>query len=322
MMNRRELLKSFAGLAGSAALGGALTWDARAADAPTKSSVPPVIDFDHNKAELQPISKNLYLLAGLGGNILVLTGSSETLIVDSGVPPRSKDIAEAIAGVSPHPITTLVNTHWHFDHTGGNAFLAGRGAHIIGHTNVRKRLSHPEVIELMHAKFPAQPRAAWPVETFTSTKTIRKNGEVLHLQYFAPAHTDSDSLVHFRHANVIHAGDVFFNGFYPFIDYSSGGWIGGMIAGLDRVLALADAHTKIIPGHGPLAGRAEVQRSRDMLATVRRRIEPMVHAGKTADQVVAAKPTRDLDAKWGGVVLSGDLFTRDVYEGLKRLSSR
>ncbi|BDI30400.1 cyclase [Capsulimonas corticalis] len=315
MMNRRELLRGAVGLAGALALGGL---DAPRSQAAPGPHIPPVIDFDHNEAKLQPISKNLYLLAGLGGNILILVGDAKTTIVDSGVPTRSQDIAKAIASVSPHPVTTLINSHWHFDHTGGNAYMAGKGAHIIGHENVRRRLSRPEAIDLLHAKFPAQPKIAWPVETFTVAKTISAGSEEVRIRHVAPAHTDSDSIIHLPGANVVHAADLFFNGFYPFIDYNSGGWIGGMIAGLDHVLSLSDAHTKIIPGHGPLATRAEVQSARDMLATVRGRIQPMVSARKTLDQVIAAKPTRDLDAKWGGVVLSGDMFTQDVYEGLKR----
>ena len=257
---------------------------------------------------------------GMGGNIAVLTGEDGIVQIDLGVHSRAADVAQAIAALSPKPVAMLINTHWHADHTGGNEAAGAAGARIVAQDNTRTRLSTTQRIDFNKMDYPPTPRAGLPTLTFANTATEYANSEELALTHVAPAHTDTDIYIHFRQANVIHAGDLLFNGFYPFIDYSTGGWIGGMIAAADRLLAAGNAQTRYIPGHGPLASRADVQNFRSMLVIVQNRIAPMVKAGRTEAQAVAAKPTKDLDAKWGQSFLNGDLFTTLVYRGLAQHS--
>jgi len=210
----------------------------------------------------------------------------------------------------------LLNTHWHGDHTGGNERFGKTGAIIVAHENVRKRMSVDSVIEALHRKVPASPKAALPVVTFTSDVTFHWNGDTIHAFHVPPAHTDGDVVVHFKKANVIHTGDVYFNGLYPFIDLSSGGSVLGVIRAASRVIDLCDDKTKVIPGHGPLSDRAELIVYRDMLAAVRQRIVKLIEAGKSADEAVAAHPTKDFDAKWGQGFLKPDIWTRIVYQSV------
>ena len=280
--------------------------------------VPVPRDFDTDPIKVTKLTDSLSVLSGPGGNIAVLVGNDSIVQVDSGVVSRSADIAQAIAAISPKPVTTLINTHWHGDHTGGNAAVGKAGARILAQENTRKRLSTEQRIDFFKSTVPPSPAEALPSVTFTDSMVYYANGEELALSHVAPAHTDTDILVHFRQANVLHAGDIVFNGFYPFIDYSSGGWIGGMAAAADHIVKITDDKTRIIPGHGPLATRADVIRYRDMLRVVQSRVEPMVRAGKTQEQVVAAKPTKDLDAQWGNGMFKGDQFVALVYAGLRQ----
>ena len=284
-------------------------------------SAPAPRDFDTDPVTTTKLTDSLSVLSGPGGNIAVLVGADGILQVDSGVPSRSADIAQAIAALSPKPVGTLINTHWHFDHTGGNAAVGKAGARILAQENTRKRLSTEQKIDFFKMTIPPSPAEALPSFTFTDSMELYINGEEIALAHVAPAHTDTDILIHFRQANVLHAGDTLFNGFYPFIDYSSKGWIGGMIAAADHILKITDDKTRIIPGHGPMATRAYVARYRDMLHTVQSRIEPMVRAGKTQEQIVAAKPTKELDAQWGNGMLRGDQFAAIVYAGLRQHGS-
>lgn len=278
-------------------------------------------NFDTDPIKTTKLTDSLSILSGPGGNIAVLVGNDGIVQVDSGVTSRSADIAQAIAAISPNPVTTLINTHWHSDHTGGNAAVGKAGARILAQENTRRRLSTEQKIDFFKSTVPPSPAEALPSVTFTDSMVLYANGEELALSHVAPAHTDTDILIHFRQANVLHAGDTLFNGFYPFIDYSSGGWIGGMIAAADHIVKITDDKTRIIPGHGPLATRADVVRYRDMLRVVQSRIEPMVRAGKTQEQVVAAKPTKDLDAQWDKGLIKGDPFVALVYAGLRQHGS-
>ena len=275
-------------------------------------------DFDHDPIQTLPLrGANLHVLSGMGGNITVLSSPDGLLQVDSGVPARGASVLQADTRLSKKPVTLLVNTHWHADHVGGNAAAAARGATIVALDKTYDRMATAQTIDFLKATVPAYPQAARPALTFPDRLTLRHGGETLHLIHVDPAHTDTDVFVHYTQNNVIAAGDLFFNGFYPFIDYSSGGWIGGMVAGIDRMLALSDTQTRIVPGHGPIGTREDLRRSREMLQTVQSRIEPMVAAGKTEAEVVAAKPTKDLDAAWGGFLFNGDTFTTLVYRTLK-----
>jgi len=211
----------------------------------------------------------------------------------------------------------LVNTHWHGDHTGGNENLASGGVIIVAHENVRTQMSKDNFLAAFNANVPASPEAALPVVTFSDAVNFHWNGDDIHVFHVEPAHTDGDAIIHFRRANVFHMGDTYFNGMYPFIDVSTGGSIDGMIAAADRVLKVASDKTRLIPGHGPVATKADLQASRDMLVTVRDRVARLIADGKTGEEIVAAKPTADLDEKWGGGFMKPDVWVGLVYESMK-----
>ena len=279
---------------------------------------PPTPPNTPEPIQVTRLTDRLHLLTGAGGNIAVFAADGGTLIVDSGLAPRAADVAKAVAGVRSQRVVTLINTHWHGDHTGGNERFGNAGARIVAHENTRRRLSREQFQEAFNRRVPPAPRAALPTVTFPSARTLRYGGEELRLFHVAPAHTDTDVAIFFPRANVLHTGDLFFNGFYPFIDYSTGGWLGGMVAAADRLLATAGANTKIIPGHGPLATRADLRVYRSMLATVLGRLEPMARANKTVDEVVAVRPTADLDARWGKGFMQPEQFVRIAYTGIVR----
>jgi glyoxylase-like metal-dependent hydrolase (beta-lactamase superfamily II) len=213
-------------------------------------------------------------------------------------------------------LKTVIDTHWHFDHTENNASLHAAGATVLAHENTKKRMSEAHDLPVMGLHFEPSSAEALPQETFASGHRLKANGESLALQHFAPAHTDTDIYVLFEKANVIHMGDTFFNGFYPYIDSGTGGKISGMIAAADKILALASADTKIVPGHGPLGNKEDVTKFRAMLVTARERVQKLKSAGKSAQEVVAEKPFADLDAVWGKGMLGGDQFVQVVYLAL------
>jgi glyoxylase-like metal-dependent hydrolase (beta-lactamase superfamily II) len=212
----------------------------------------------------------------------------------------------------------LITTHWHFDHSGGNAALAEAEAKIVAHENTRTRLSSDQYVVDLQMRFPAPPAAALPVVTLRDSATFFLNGEEIQVVHAPSAHTDGDLFIHYRKANVLQTGDLFFNWAYPNIDSSSGGWIGGMIAASDALLEIADARTKIIPGHGALATRDDLKAFRGMLAEARDKIEPLVRAGKTVVEAIAAGPLAGLDARWGKGSFNRSHFTQFVYSGLAK----
>ncbi len=260
--------------------------------------------------KVTPLAPNLYLLQGVGGNMAAYARKG-TLLVDTSVVTAAPHIAEALNSVGAPPTTIVINTHWHFDHTDGNAPLHAAGAHeILAHDNTLKRLAAPQYMEAMDVHFDAVPPEARPTRTFADTFTL--NEDVI-IQHFDPAHTDSDIYVWFPASNVLHVADIWFNGFYPLIDYSSGGRLAGMVAACDTALKLAKPDTKIIPGHGPLGTRAQLQTYRDMLAAVHDRVAQLKSAGKSEAEVKAAKPTAPFDAVWSHGMLTPDNFAAIAY---------
>jgi cyclase len=264
------------------------------------------------------LGNGLYMLEGRGGNLGVSVGDDGVFLIDDQYAPLTPKIRAAIALLSDKPIRFVLNTHWHGDHTGGNENLGKAGALIVAHDKVRERMSVDSFMEAFNSEVKASPRAALPVVTFSDTVTFHLNGQTLHAFHVAPAHTDGDSVVHFREADVIHAGDLVFMSGYPVIDFGSGGHIDGMIAAVDRLLAMADADTKIIPGHGKLTDRAGLTEYRTLLVTVRDRIAKLIKQGKSEEQIVAAKPTADFDAKWGNGFYKPDNWVALVHKGMLR----
>lgn len=263
-----------------------------------------------------PVAKNISMLTGKGGNMGLCVGKDGTFLIDDQFAPLTEKILAAIKAAGGGRPNFLINTHFHGDHTGGNENLGGAGTLIFSHDNVRERLSAPSFIKAFKMSTPARPKAALPVVTFSQDVTFHLNGEQIHAFHIAHAHTDGDSVIHFTDANVIHTGDIFFNGFYPFIDVDHGGSLKGMIAAVDTLLALADNRTKIIPGHGPLAGKAQLQKYRNMLSTAHTRLKKLRDAGKGVEEAVAAKPLADLEAVWGKGIFTGDRWIEVIYSGV------
>lgn len=275
-------------------------------------------DFSAVEVKAQEVSKGIYMMTGAGGNLGVSVGEDGVFLVDDQYAPLTDKIRAAVAKLSEREIRFVINTHWHGDHTGGNENLGKSGTVIVAHDNVRERMSVEQFLALGNRKVPASPKAALPVITYDDAVTFHLNGQTIHAFHVPPAHTDGDSVVHFKQANVVHMGDLFFNGMYPFIDTAAGGNIDGMIGAADTVLGMTDASTKVIPGHGPLTDRDGLQAYRDMLVKVRDAVRALVDAGKSRDEVIAAKPTEALDEVWGQGFMKPDMFTGFVYDGMKR----
>jgi glyoxylase-like metal-dependent hydrolase (beta-lactamase superfamily II) len=256
------------------------------------------------------------MLAGEGGNIGVSAGDDGVFLIDDEYAPLTDKIRAAVATISPRPIRFLLNTHWHGDHTGGNENLGQAGVVIVAHENVRRRMSSEQFIEAFGAKVPPAPAKALPVVTFTDEVTFHLNGDDLRSFHVPPAHTDGDTVIHFQKANVIHGGDLVFAGAYPFIDLSSGGSLEGVIGAIERILALCDDKTRIIPGHGPVIDKAALRKYHDVLVLARDRVGALVKQGKTLDEVKAAKPMADHDAAWGAGFVKPDFFLEIAYKSL------
>jgi glyoxylase-like metal-dependent hydrolase (beta-lactamase superfamily II) len=260
---------------------------------------------------------NVYLLVNnVAGNMALQTGPEGNILIDSSVSTAVSKIREAIAAVSKDAPDALINTHWHYDHTDGNDGLHAAGFTIFAHRKTRERLSTPQTIPFFHLTMPASPAGALPSITFDEAMHAWHNGDSLDLVHFEPAHTDTDIYIHFQNANVLHVGDIWFNGMYPFIDEATGGRIDGMIHAAEKSLAVADNNTKIIPGHGPLGSKADLQKYHDMLAAVRDKVAALKAGGASEQEAIARKPTAEFDAAWNKGLLKGDAFTGIVYRTL------
>ena len=270
-------------------------------------------NFDTIQVKVSRVAGPVYMLEGSGGNIGLIVGEDATFVVDDQFAPLTPKILAAIKSVTPQPVRFVVNTHWHFDHTGGNENIGKEGALIFAHENVRRRMSTGQFIEALNRTEPAAPHGALPVVTFTDTMSFHLNGDSIVVFHVPPAHTDGDAVILFAKSNVLHTGDLFVSDRFPFVDRSSGGTINGIIGGAERILAATNAQSKIIPGHGPLADRARVQAYHDMLVVMRDRMRKEVAAKHTIEVVLASKITTDYDTQWPN---GRERFLRILYQEL------
>jgi len=275
-------------------------------------------NFDSVSIRTIPAGQGVHMLVGSGGNIALAVGEDFAFLVDDQFAPLSAKILAAIRVTTDKPVRFLVNTHWHGDHAGGNENMAKAGVIIVAHDNVRTRMSTDQFIEALKSQVPAAPRGALPVVTFAEGVAFHLGNETIHVVHVPPAHTDGDAIVHFTRANTLHMGDIFFNGRYPFVDLSSGGSFEGVIRAVDAGLQYANDSTKIIPGHGALGGKVELIAYRDVLTKIRDRVAALIKAGKTKEQVIAAKPTAEWDATWGTGFMKPDVFLGIVYDSMKK----
>jgi glyoxylase-like metal-dependent hydrolase (beta-lactamase superfamily II) len=274
-------------------------------------------DFSKVTIKTTQLADGIYMLEGAGGNIGVSVGEDGVLVIDDQYAPLTGKIQEAIAKLSQKPIRFVINTHWHGDHVGGNENLAGAGAVIIAHDNVRKRMSSEQFIALMNRKVPPSPPKALPVVTFTSDFTLHFNGEDIHVIHVDPTHTDGDSIIVFPKAKIVHMGDTYMTISYPFADLSSGGNFDGFIATSGKVVGMTDGASKIIPGHGPLSNQADLKAWHDLLVEIRATVKKQADAGKPLDAIQKMKLTAKWDEKWGGKFIKGDQVVEFAFDAIK-----
>jgi glyoxylase-like metal-dependent hydrolase (beta-lactamase superfamily II) len=298
--NRRDFLQALVG----GAAGVSFTYSAfgQAAQAPPS-------------IKATKLSDDLAVLMGDGGNVAVVIAPDGLMMIDGGLPNRTQDMLKAVEEVDAHKVRILFNTHWHFDHVGCNEALGKSGAKIIAHENVKKRLSVKVDSEALGRSFDPLKVEGLPAETFTKGGKLTFGKQKIDYTHFVDGHTDGDAYLFLPKANVLHTGDLLFSGMYPVIDYSTGGWIGGMASACDTMLKVGDAKTRVIPGHGALASKDDLRASRDMLHTVHERLAAMAKQGKTVDEVVASAPTKDLDEQWGKARPAAG-FVKQAYNGL------
>ena len=259
------------------------------------------------------LTDKLYVLDGAGGNVAVFVWDDGVLLVDDKLASTSAQVEAAVGAITPKPIRFVVNTHWHPDHRGGNAALAGGGAVIVAHENVRRRMSVGGFVAVFGRNSAASPPQALPIVTFTRDVTFHLGGEEISVVHVEPAHTDGDSFVRFRTANALHMGDCYLNGSYPVIDYSNGGSYTGTIVAADAALAMADGATRIIPGHGPVSSERELRDWRDMLVAILGAVKHAVSSGKNLQQVKRERPTREWDADFPTSFVTSDHVVEEAY---------
>ncbi len=265
---------------------------------------------------VHPLRRNIAVLEGSGGNIAVLTGEDGKLLVDAGFSVSQERIEAALDSISPDPIRHLINSHWHTDHTDGNDWLRSAGATITAQENTRKHLSVMTRVAGWDWNFPARPLGALPTSTFESRHEMRLNHTNITLEKYAIGHTDSDISVHFAEADILLVADTWWNGVYPFIDYSTGGSIDGQIHAAQQNVDSVTTDTIVIPGHGPIGNRADLIEFRDMLVAIREKVALLKRQGMTVFEVIAAKPTAAFDTKWGQFLITPSAFTGLVYQGV------
>jgi glyoxylase-like metal-dependent hydrolase (beta-lactamase superfamily II) len=283
------------------------------------------VDYSRLEIKTTNLGHGVYLLGWQGGDSLILVGDDGVLLVDTSVAPMGDKIKAAIAKVSDKPIKLIINTHAHADHFGANEAMAKGGASIIAHDNLRERMAKGQYLAAFNQTIPPSPPAALPTLTYSDAMTVYFDSETVQLFHPPAAHTDNDTLVHFKRANVIHAsGTIGGDGGYPFFDMSSGGSLAGMIVAESKMLSLSDDKTRIVADEGDPASTETLKASRDMLVTLRARVQKLIDEGRSEDEAVAAKPTKDFDARWvhQGNFVTGDTMTRLAYQSLKGVKPR
>lgn len=271
-------------------------------------------DFANVEIKTIPVGDGIYMLQGAGGNIGISAGDDGVFMIDDQFSPLTPRILEAIAKISDKPVKFMINTHWHYDHTGGNENLGKIGVIIVAHDNVYKRLRTDQFMKDFNLAVPATPKAGLPVVTFNDAVTFHMNGLQIKAHHMKNAHTDGDSIIIFKDRNIIHTGDIFFNGFYPYIDADSGGSIYGMIKATAHILEHSDDKTRIMPGHGPLASMQDLQDYHDMLVQVVATIIPLTKKGLTLTEATKLNPLKDLNEEWGDGFLNPDSFLKTIYQ--------
>ena len=273
--------------------------------------------FESTPLSTVSLGNQIFMFSGDGGNVVAVVDDGSTLLIDSGVESRTDELDDAIFKATARPVTRLVNTHWHFDHTGGNVFFGAAGVTIIAQENVKKRLSSQQNAPLIGLHDGPYPTQALPTLNYADSMKLQQGSQNLDLTNYGPAHTDGDTVVYFAPANIVVVGDIFSNAFYPIIDIWSGGSIDGLIHAVEQILAHTDAETKIVPGHGPPASRADLENYHDMLVRVRQRVQALIVAGKTMSETVKEAPTKEFDLKWGSGYVPPDVFTEMVFTSLR-----
>lgn len=272
-------------------------------------------DFSKVEIKTEQLGPNVAVLFGAGGNIGVSYGEDGTILIDDQFAPLTAKIQAAVSALGAQPVKFLVNTHWHFDHSGGNENLGKAGAIIMAHDNVRVRMASDQKTAFGDIK--ASPKAALPVVTYADGLKLHLNGEEVRVIHMPAAHTDGDSIIHWTRSNVIHMGDLFFfRATYPFVDGGSGGNVRGIVAAADKALAIANDQTKIIPGHGPVATKADLKNYRDMVAAIIAKVEAGIKSGKTLDQIKATRPADGYGVAADGFI-TADRFVETVYAMVK-----
>jgi len=299
--NRRHFLAQLGG--GAAALSIARVGFGQAAPTPIQAT---------------KLTDRVSVLSGDGGNVGLVIAEDGLLMIDGGYANRALELQKAIADTNSHPVKILFDTHWHGDHVGSNELLGKAGVKIMAHQNAKFWLSQKVKIEAFNTTVEPLKPEGLPAETFTESGKLTFGKEKIEYKWFPNAHTDNDTWLFLPSANVLQTGDLFFSGTYPVIDYSTGGWIGGMASALDKLLKVGDAQTKIIPGHGPLSTKDDMRASRDMLHQVNDRLSVFSKKNASLDDVLKANPVMDLEAKWGQGFLNGERFLRMAYPSIAK----
>lgn len=275
-----------------------------------------VAEFENTPLQTINLGSGIYLFTGDGGNSVAVVGEADAWLIDSGLQNRTQELSKATFTAGVRPVTHLINTHWHFDHTGGNLVFGSEGVTIIAQENVKVRLSSQQNIPFTGIKDGPYPSDALPNINYKESLSFHQGSQDITLMNYGPAHTDGDSIIYINPANIVVVGDIFSNSYYPIIDLGSAGTVAGLIASVDEILVRTNDASRIVPGHGPTATRPDLQQYREMLVQVRDAIEQLIKAGKSLDEVVAAKPTRQFDSRWGKGYVDGRVFTEMVYTSI------